>query len=133
MNSNEHDRKLFRLAVETLRDELRASSEGTPIRCVARLKVKKNMPVGGLVLWLEWGEASRDLSFGSIIILLARVGDFTIRLVKKSHSSKKPCENPNEIEGHFFKTCLFHHPVSNRNQVVLAPTGRSAFFRLKLQ
>ena len=46
MNSNQRDKKLFRLSVETLRNELRASSEGSPVRCVERLKIRTNY-VGG--------------------------------------------------------------------------------------
>src|ERR1035437_6630054 len=46
MNSNQHDKRMFRLAVETLRNGLRASSEGTTVRCVERLNVRTNY-VGG--------------------------------------------------------------------------------------
>jgi 5-methylcytosine-specific restriction endonuclease McrA len=79
MNSNQRDKKLFRLTVETLRDELRASSEGTPIRCVGRLKIRTNY-VGGwccvvaglgrgqpkLELWLDHypSRQSRRFYFG---------------------------------------------------------------------
>jgi hypothetical protein len=57
MNSNQRDKKLFRLAVETLRDELRASSEGTPIRCVGRLSglLHLNASIGQEILWVGVG------------------------------------------------------------------------------
>ena len=46
MTVNRRDKKLLRLAAESLRDELRAVCEGTHISPVSRLKIKTNY-VGG--------------------------------------------------------------------------------------
>jgi ABC-type multidrug transport system fused ATPase/permease subunit len=44
-----------------------------------------------------------------------------IRLLKKSFSSETTCENPNEFEGQFSKTCLFQQPAIARAIVKNAP------------
>ncbi len=38
----------------------------------------------------------------------------TNRLLKKSFLSEKLCQNPNDLEGPFFKTCLFQQPVKGK-------------------
>jgi len=56
------------------------------------------------------------------------------RLLKKSFSMEKSCENPNEIEGQFSKTWFFQRPVSsrmlNQNRLLGLVRPNSQFFRV---